>query len=65
MKLKDKIKSATTEELAEIAASLMLGNGPKLNGQRVICTYNDAKEIITKHRPEIDYADVDEKLAEM
>lgn len=62
MKVKDRIKNASIQELAAIAKALMNGNGPKLNGLRIIFSYNEAKELILKHRPEIDYAEVDEIL---
>jgi hypothetical protein len=62
MKLSERIESASIQELAKIAKGLMDGNGPKLLGHRVWFSYDDAKSLILKHRPEIDYSEVDEIL---
>ncbi len=63
--LKQHIIDATLDQLAKISLKLMLGQGPRLHGQRVLFSYEDVKGLILKHRPEIDWAEIDQRLSEV
>lgn len=65
MTLKDRIAQGTPMELARLAIKLSMGQGPKFNGQPVILTYKDIQGLYQKHRPSLDWADVEACLMEI
>lgn len=63
MTLKERIQRADLKELAEIALSLMKKGMYLRDGSKhVIFDYEDVKCLFTKHRPNINWADMDEMI---
>lgn len=62
LSLRQRITAASIPELADIARALMAGRGPRLAGQPVILSHANVRALFAYHRPEVDFAEVDELL---